>query len=200
MVALMRFCTILAVFERIWLIEVSNRGQMGSRIEGSISCICVHKNGCVLMALCSAPQNQRRPSAWPGHVAFQMHRGQSVTSCVGAYAFNRAPLLLDLTDGNVHHLLQIHDEELVVWESLTPQQAYVKQAEVLQEMSRLHPGPALRRLGNIPEEEQVPMKKCRGLRPSSGLAEQLESVVPFMPDHERVSCAREIITAKLHIP
>ncbi|KAK9866083.1 hypothetical protein WJX84_003349 [Apatococcus fuscideae] len=145
-------------------------------------------------------RNQRRPSAWPGHVAFQMHRGQSVTSCVGAYAFNRAPLLLDLTDGNVHHLLQIHDEELVVWESLTPQQAYVKQAEVLQEMSRLHPGPALRRLGNIPEEEQVPMKKCRGLRPSSGLAEQLESVVPFMPDHERVSCAREIITAKLHIP
>lgn len=147
------------------------------------------------MAFCSAPQDQHRPSARPGPVAFQMHRGQTVTSCVGAYAFNRAPLLLDLTDGDVHHVLQLHDIELTVWESLTPQQAYVKQSQVLQAMSRQHPGPALRRLKNIPEEEQAPMKKCRSLRPSSGLVEQLESVVPFMPDDERVSCAREIITA-----
>jgi len=40
-------------------------------------------------------------------------------------------LLLDLTDGEVHHFIMIRDDELIYWDNLTPQQAYAKQSEVL---------------------------------------------------------------------
>ena len=58
-------------------------------------------------------------------------KGQSVIAILGAYAYNAWPLLLDLTDGEVHHLIMIHNEELIYWDNLTSQQAYAKQSEVL---------------------------------------------------------------------
>ena len=138
-------------------------------------------------------QDLHRPAAAPGHVAFSANRGQCIISCLGAYAYNRFPLLLDLTDGEVHHLLQVRGNTLVIWENITPQQAYYKQAEVLKAASTSYPGLALKTLEDVPEADQVPMKKCRTLKPNSVLLEQLDSVVPFVPEHERVSCAQEII-------
>ena len=82
---------------------------------------------------------------------------------------------------------------LVRWEDLTPQQAYYKQAQLLTAALDAYPGQALKVLDSIPEEEQVPLKRCRILRPGGGLLEQLDSVVPFLPEHERVSGAQEII-------
>ena len=58
-------------------------------------------------------------------------KGQSVIALLGAYPNNAWPLLLDLTDGEVHHLIMIRNDELICWDNLTPQQAYVKQSEVL---------------------------------------------------------------------
>ncbi len=126
-------------------------------------------------------------------MAFGAHRGQCISSCLGAYAYNRFPLLLDLTDGNVHHMLQVRGMTLVRWDNLTPQEAYYKQAQLLNAALKAYPGPALKVLDNIPEEDQVPLKKCRILRPGGGLLEQLDSVVPFLPEHERVSVTQEII-------
>lgn len=131
----------------------------------------------------------------PRHVAFSTHRGQCISSCLGAYAYNRFPLLLDLTDGEVHHMIRVNGSQLILWEGLSPQQAYYKQAEVLKAASTSYPGLALRTLEGVPEEDQAPMKKCRSLRPGGGLLEQLDSVVPCMPEHERVSCAQEIIAS-----
>ena len=138
-------------------------------------------------------QDLHRPAAAPGRVTYNANRGQCITSCLGAYAYNRFPLLLDLTDGEVHHLLQVRGNTLVIWENISPHQAYYKQAEVLKAASTSYPGLALKTLENVAEEDQIPMKKCRTLRPNSGLLEQLDSVVPFMPEHERVSCAQDII-------
>lgn len=89
-----------------------------------------------------------------GHVTLTAHRGQCVSSCLGAYAYNRFPLLLDLTDGEVHHMLRVHGNELIVWECLMPQQAYYKQAEVLKAASTSYPGAALRTLEHVPEEDK----------------------------------------------
>ena len=131
----------------------------------------------------------------PGHVAFSTHRGQCISSCLGAYAYNRFPLLLDLTDGEVHHMIRVSGSQLILWGDLTPQQAYYKQAEILKAASTSYPGLALRTLEGVPEEEQAPMKKCRSLRPRGGLLEQLDSIVPFMADNEQVSCAQEIVAS-----
>ncbi len=91
--------------------------------------------------------------------------------------------------------MQLQGTELLVWRSVSPQQAYFKQAEVLNAARTANPGTALRRLEGIPEAQQVPMKKCRRLRPEADLMEQLDSTVPFLPEHERVPCARDIIAA-----
>ena len=39
--------------------------------------------------------------------------------------------LLDLTDGEVHQLIMIRKNQLVYWDNLTPQQAYLKQLHIL---------------------------------------------------------------------
>ena len=92
-------------------------------------------------------------------------------------------------------MIRVSGSQLILWGDLTPQQAYYKQAEILKAATTSYPGLALRTLEGVPEEEQAPMKKCRSLRPSGGLLEQLDSVVPFMAEHEQVSCAQEIITS-----
>ena len=92
-------------------------------------------------------------------------------------------------------MLRVRGSQLILWEGLTPQKTYWKQAEILKAASISYPGIALRTLEEVPEEDQVPMKKCRSFRPGGGLLEQLDSAVPFMPEHERVSCAQDIIAS-----
>lgn len=40
-------------------------------------------------------------------------------------------MFMDLTDGEVHHLLALRGEKLVIWRGLTPSQAYNKIAQAL---------------------------------------------------------------------
>ena len=54
-----------------------------------------------------------------------------VIATLGVYAYDAWPLLLDLTDREVRHLIMIGNDELTGWDNLTSQQAYVKQSETL---------------------------------------------------------------------
>ncbi len=49
-------------------------------------------------------------------------KGQAVAAFLGACAYNVFPLIMDLTDGEVHHLLQLQGTELFEWTNLKPQQ------------------------------------------------------------------------------
>ncbi len=132
-----------------------------------------------------------------GHVKYETHRAQTIMAMLGAYAYNEYPVIVDLTDGVAHNLLQIHGDDLYVWENLSPQQAYYQQAEALKSLAGWLPEKKPRfRLEDIPEEMQGPVKKARSaLRPVSGLREQLDSVVPLMPTEHRFECAYEIIAS-----
>ncbi len=111
---------------------------------------------------------------------------------LGAYAYNDFPLMIDLTDGVAHHLLQVRSTDLYVWTGLSARQAYYKQAELLRSLPDLLPDRKLR-MEAIPEDLQIPLKKLRGLRGGSGLREQLDSIVPFLPPSQRLGAAHEII-------
>ncbi|KAL3154633.1 hypothetical protein ABBQ32_014082 [Trebouxia sp. C0010 RCD-2024] len=89
-------------------------------------------------------------------------KGQSVIATLGAYAYNAWPLLLDLTDGEVHHLIMIRDDELIYWDNLTPQQAYAKQSEVLLSCATLVNRKL--KMTSIPDDLQQPLKKLRALQ------------------------------------
>ena len=58
---------------------------------------------------------------------------------LGAYAYNAWPLPMDLTDGKEHHLMMLtfRNVELICRENFTPQQAYVKQSEILSSSATL---------------------------------------------------------------
>ena len=56
---------------------------------------------------------------------------------LGAYAYNAWPLLLDLTDGEVHHLIMIRNDELIYWDNLSPREADGKQSEILKSSATL---------------------------------------------------------------
>lgn len=132
----------------------------------------------------------------PGPITLNAHKGRSVSATLGAYAYNRYPVMPDLTDGVRHHLIFVEGQNLFVWESLEPTQAYYKLGHHLKALQDLKL-PKLReiKLEAIPEELQAPLKKMRMLRPGQGVREQLDSVIPSMPDDRKVSCARELITA-----
>ena len=132
-----------------------------------------------------------------GTTSFSQHRGQSIAALLGATAYCMCPVMLDLTDGQIHHLLQIHDMELYVWKNLTPTQAYYKQAEHLKTTAQTVGPTKLRKmaLSDIPEEQQLSIKKLRALQPSNGLLEQLDSVVPHLPQDQQLSCAIELISS-----
>jgi len=108
------------------------------------------------------------------------------------------PLIYDLCDGETHNLLHLKDSFITVWEGLSPTQAYWKLAELL-----LHRIPAANdkrlTLDAIPEEFQVPLKKLRGLEPSSLVLEQLESIIPFVHESERVACTQELLAPWLQL-
>ncbi|DBA77694.1 hypothetical protein WJX79_004021 [Trebouxia sp. C0005] len=124
-------------------------------------------------------------------------KGQSVVATLGAYAYNAWPLLLDLTDGTVHHKIIIRNDELIYWDNLTPQQAYVKQSEVLLSSTTLVDWKL--RMTSIPDDLQQPLKKMRKLQVDSGLLAQLNGIVPDLPCEERLSASYEIISTWSHL-
>ena len=124
-------------------------------------------------------------------------KGQSVIATLGAYAYNAWPLLLDLTDGEVHHLIMIRNDELMYWDRLTPQQAYTKQSELL--LSNANLVDRKLKLTSIPEDLQRPLKKLRALQVDSGLLDQLNGIVPDLPCDERLAASYELISAWAHL-
>ena len=127
----------------------------------------------------------------------QQQKGQSVIATIGAYAYNAWPLLMDLTDGEVHHLIMIRNDELIYWDNLTPQQAYVKQSEILCSSATLMDRKL--KMTSIPEDLQRPLKRLRELQVDSGLLEQLNGIVPDMPCEERLAASYEIISTWAHL-
>ncbi len=97
-----------------------------------------------------------------GHVNYETHKAQIITTMLAAYAHTECPVMLDLTDGVTHKLMQIRDDDLYIWERLSPQQAYYKQAEVLKPLAGLLSEKRLLfNLEDIPEELRGPVKKAR---------------------------------------
>ena len=130
---------------------------------------------------------------------YSKHRGQSVACILGLYAHCKCPVMLDVTDGEVHNLMLIDDMELYVWEALTPKQAYFKQAEHLKTMIQCfgRTSQNLRRmpLADLSDKQQVMMQKLKELRPPNTLLEQLDSVVPHMPEDQKFQSTYDIIMA-----
>lgn len=124
-------------------------------------------------------------------------KGQSVIATLGAYAYNAWPLLLDLTDGEVHHLIMIRDDELIYWDNLTPQQAYAKQSEVL--LSSITLVNRKLKMTSIADDLQQPLKKLRALQVDCGLLEQLNGIVPDLPCEERLAASYELISTWAHL-
>jgi len=120
-------------------------------------------------------------------------KGQAVTAFIGACAYNVFPLIMDLTDGEVHHLLHLKGVELFEWTNLKPQQAYYKLSQLLKDHHNLLVQRSLV-LEAVPDEFQAPMKKLRTLRPTSALKEQLDSIVPEIEGRmERLQVTYELM-------
>ncbi|PNW72982.1 hypothetical protein CHLRE_14g614200v5 [Chlamydomonas reinhardtii] len=125
--------------------------------------------------------------------ALYARKGQAILKLLAACAYGPCPVLLDLTDGMKHTVYTIRGLELIAWTELTPTQAYYLQARHL--MSDSSRTVRALTLEQIPEEEQAWMRPLHQLRPESGLREQLESVIPFLPPDERMPAALELIHA-----
>jgi len=106
-------------------------------------------------------------------------------------------LLLDWTDGEVHRLIIIRNHELMYWDDLTPQQACVKQSEILCSSPTLTD--RMLELSSIPEDLQRPLKRLRELKVGCGLLEQLDGIVPDLPFEERLAASYEIMSTWTHL-
>jgi len=118
-------------------------------------------------------------------------KGQSVVALLAACALNSYPLLLDLTDGATHHVLQLTGTSLICWTNLMPQQAYYKQAEWL-----ARPDAAQRQntLQSIPEDDAAPLKKMRLCRPEAAtLARLSPELLDDLSLAERVGRAYHVL-------
>lgn len=128
----------------------------------------------------------------PGPVKYKAHKGHALVCYLASLKSSPFPLIYDLCDGETQNLLHLRDGFITVWEGLSPTQAYWKLAQLL-----LHRIPAANdkrlSLDAMPEEFQVPLKKLRGIEPSSQILEQLESILPFVHESERVACAQELL-------
>ena len=76
------------------------------------------------------------PSACPQDLANSVKfkgqpKGQSIAITLGTMATCRWPVMVDLTDGAVHHLMCLKGNRLIVWEGLSPTEAYNKIAMAL---------------------------------------------------------------------
>ncbi len=120
-------------------------------------------------------------------------KGQSVVALLAACALNSYPLLLDLTDGTTHHVLQLNGTSLICWTNLMPQQAYYKQAELLAK-----PDAAQRQntLDSIPEDDAAPLKKMRLCRPEAATLAQLSpELLDDLSPAERVGRAYLVLNS-----
>ena len=97
----------------------------------------------------------------------------------------------------VHHLIMIRNDELIFWDNLTPQQAYVKQSEMLNSSATLVDRKL--KMTSISEDLQQPLKKLRKLQVDSALLEQLNGIVPDLPCEERLAASYESISTWAHL-
>lgn len=133
-------------------------------------------------------------------ISFSNSRGQMLSTMLGVYAYCVCPVMLDLTDGHVHHLMQIHGTEVCIWADLTPTQAYYKQAEYLRAIIGMVGSARLKefKIEDLTEEEKLTMQKLRSLKPRSQSEEQLDSIIPHLPEDQRVQATFEMITSWQH--
>ena len=106
-------------------------------------------------------------------------------------------LFLDLTNGEVHHLMLVRNDQLMYWDNLTPQQAYLKQSQLLHSCKTLADRGL--KMTAIPEELQQPLKTMDKLQVESGLLEQLDAMFPDTPSKDRLAASFEIISTWAHL-
>lgn len=133
------------------------------------------------------------------------NKGQSIGITLGALASCNWPVLIDLTDGDKHHLLTIKGKTLIIWESLSSEAAYFKMAQSLKEDTALDGQHSLSSIdldvdeatGGYVDKDFREMKKVRSsIKVVSSLQEQLDSVLPFLSDRlEKYNTAYEIIAS-----
>ena len=129
-------------------------------------------------------------------------KGQSIAIVLGTMATCSWPVLIDLTDGQRHHLLAMRGNKLIVWQDLSPSEAYYKIAQELRADTGIQ-GLSLTSmdadLDDAPETE--PFQKAKKLRADirvvSLLKEQLDSVLPFLADEEKYQAAFEILATHM---
>jgi hypothetical protein len=106
-------------------------------------------------------------------------------------------MFVDLTDGEVHHLLALRGDKLVVWQGLTPSQAYSKIAQDLGADPHLASIDA--KLDQVPDEGDEALRQLKRIRSSiqvpSMLREQLDSILPFLSGDDKYRAAFEIIAS-----
>ena len=119
-------------------------------------------------------------------------KGQAVVALLAVHALNNYPVLLDLTDGVVHHLLQLTSRSLIVWADLTPQQAYYKQALWVNVPQAAEQQVTLE---TIPEDDAAPLKKMRLHRPEATALVQLSpELLEDLSPAERLDRAFHILS------
>ncbi|EFJ47210.1 hypothetical protein VOLCADRAFT_105187 [Volvox carteri f. nagariensis] len=175
-------------------------------VEGGFQMFDVHNRRSGSLTICCGGQTYRgifdgcvAPYGLMGFGSLEQSRiiyehkrqPQGIMELLAANAYGPCPVMLDVTDGTTHDVYTIRGKQLITWAGLEPTQAYYLQAQHLQADEKR----ALwsLELEQIPEEEQVWMRKLHELRPVSGLKEQLDSIIPFLPPEERMSTAFELI-------
>lgn len=129
-------------------------------------------------------------------------KGQSIAIVLGTMATCSWPVLVDLTDGQRHHLLALKGDELLVWQDLKPTEAYYKIAQELKAdigVEELSLTSRRADLDNAPDTDlNRKTKKLRAdIRPVSSLKEQLDSVLPFLSGEEKYQAAFEILATHM---
>ena len=127
-------------------------------------------------------------------------KGQSIAIALGTLACCRWPLLIDLTDGFVHHLLQLKGKKLLLWEGLSATEAYYKIATELTADPRMKEREV--DLDDVDENDDGTDADLRAakrlrldLKVTSTLSEQLDSILPFLSGFEKYRTAQEIISS-----
>ena len=133
------------------------------------------------------------------------NKGQTIGITLGALASCNWPVLIDLTDGDKHHLLTIKGKTLIIWENLSSEAAYFKMAQSLKEDTAVDGQHSLSSINldvdEVPagyvDEDFREIKKMRSsIKVVSSLQEQLDSVLPFLSDRvEKYNTACEIIAS-----
>ncbi|KAK9824895.1 hypothetical protein WJX74_004024 [Apatococcus lobatus] len=79
----------------------------------------------------SHPELVGKDAKDPGSLQSGSGRPQAICALLAAHVVTQVPMLADLTDGTVHHLLLMNGGELITYSSCRPLQAYYKIAQWL---------------------------------------------------------------------